>query len=1268
MSHGEAKKLWQIIAALSATFGAFSLGLGLSWTSPALPHIAECEAIGECDFPQDLGKDVGSWISSLLTIGALVSSFVTGILIAKIGPKWTMIIMAIPSIIGWVILTITEPLQLGDPWLFYVGRILTGFGGGAFSLASPMYISEIAEISIRGALGSLMQLQVTFGVLFNNAVGIALPWPILTGICIVFPVIMAVLMFFMPESPSFYLSHGKEAEAEASLRRFRGPNYNIKAEMAEIRAVQEEQKRIGTVSMKAFFTQAIYVKPTLIMLGLMFFQQFSGINAVLFNLTEIFIKSHSSMDPGVAATLVAVVQFVATGIAVLIVERFGRKILLIISDALMCVSILALGVFFYLDENKTVECPGEGPGFTDSSTWAPEECVPYPDGFDPELIKTLGFLPLVSLMIYVFAFSIGFGPLPWMLNGEMFEVEARGLGSSLATAFNWLCAFIVSKFTPNIQDLIMPSGSYFMYAAICAVGTVFIVFLVPETRATIGAFGLGSGMAWTSPTLPSLTNCEGRNNTCTFEHEFTKEEGSWIGSSYTLGAMVSGIVTGFLLAKIGRKWTMVLMAVPFIAGWLLLCLTVPLNLDQAFWFYIGRVLAVTMGILMLFMPETPYFLLMKGKDESSQKSLQWLRGKHYDIGSESNLLKKSVKEQQESTIVSFRDVLTRPVYLKPFLIMLALHFFQQFCGINVIVFYLADIFIAAGLNVDNSLAAAAVVSCTQVIATGAAIFVVERLGRKILLIFSATVMAVAIMALGVYFYLKSGIGPIEECNDLDDTLCDPSSGANEELAQTLGWLPLVSLIVYKFAFSVGFGPLPWMMNGEFFALEAKPVSSTSATVFNWLCAFLVSKFSVNIEYGIGTSGMYFMFSGVCLVAAVFVFFVVPETRGKSPEDMRMISHLVSQSQPMEGRATTPGDHGNGEKPNLHEEDPEKYSDSSSDSEDVGDGGDEVDGTQEDLIRRMLQMELNRGQPTEKPKQVLDEVSFEGVIRYLKSGKVSKIITMAGAGISTSAGIPDFRSPGTGLYSNLQKYNLPNPQSMFDIGFFKNHPEPFFHLAKELYPGQFQPTPSHYFVKILEEKGLLVRHYTQNIDTLERESGISGDKLVEAHGTFHTNHCISAKCEREYDQAWMKEQIFKDIVPTCEDCNCLVKPDIVFFGEALPDRFYECIRRDFQTCDLLIIMGTSLTVQPFAGLVDRVSNTTPRLLINLTKPADGGSDLLMRLFSGGGMNFSLETGYRDVAKIGTCDDGCLEIVKAMGWEVIPVLVLEEFNKLLPKKDG
>lgn len=278
------------------------------------------------------------------------------------------------------------------------------------------------------------------------------------------------------------------------------------------------------------------------------------------------------------------------------------------------------------------------------------------------------------------------------------------------------------------------------------------------------------------------------------------------------------------------------------------------------------------------------------------------------------------------------------------------------------------------------------------------------------------------------------------------------------------------------------------------------------------------------------------------------------------------------------------------------------------------------------------------------KKVLETVDIDGVIKRWKDGGFKKIVTMVGAGISTSAGIPDFRSPDTGLYNNLLKYNLPYPQAIFELEYFYQNPKPFFQLAKELYPGTFKPTPSHYFVKLLEEKGLLIRHYTQNIDTLERIAEIKGEKIVEAHGTFFTNHCL--KCRIEYSLEFVKEMIFADEIPTCS-CGGVIKPDIIFFGEGLPERFHVLPHKDFVDCDLLIIMGTSLTVQPFASLVEYVNDDCVRLLINRDKVGNGGFGFLRSMVFGEGLCFDLPGNRRDVAWTGDCDDGCIFLADKLG---------------------
>ncbi|XP_032521164.2 NAD-dependent protein deacetylase sirtuin-2-like [Danaus plexippus] len=319
----------------------------------------------------------------------------------------------------------------------------------------------------------------------------------------------------------------------------------------------------------------------------------------------------------------------------------------------------------------------------------------------------------------------------------------------------------------------------------------------------------------------------------------------------------------------------------------------------------------------------------------------------------------------------------------------------------------------------------------------------------------------------------------------------------------------------------------------------------------------------------------------------------------------------------------------------------------------------------DSIRRYLAQKLGFYEPSEPStsvEKVLDEVNLDGIVKWMKSARCQNVITLSGAGISTSAGIPDFRSPETGLYHNLQKYNLPEPQAIFEINFFRQNPKPFFTLAKELFPGSFKPTISHYFIRLLHEKGLLLRHYTQNIDTLERGAGIPGEKLVEAHGTFYTSHCI--ECRKEYPLDFIKGIIFADQIPICTECPGVVKPDIVFFGESLPERFQHCLQEDFQKCDMLIIMGSSLEVQPFASLIDMVPEWCPRLLINREKA--GIRSPLLRLWGmSGGLQLD-EDSIRDVARLGECDDGCQELADRLGWgDELRELVAREHELLTQK---
>lgn len=291
---------------------------------------------------------------------------------------------------------------------------------------------------------------------------------------------------------------------------------------------------------------------------------------------------------------------------------------------------------------------------------------------------------------------------------------------------------------------------------------------------------------------------------------------------------------------------------------------------------------------------------------------------------------------------------------------------------------------------------------------------------------------------------------------------------------------------------------------------------------------------------------------------------------------------------------------------------------------------------------------NRKSREETPMDpVLTTFDIDGIARYIKEHECKNVVVMCGAGISTSAGIPDFRTPGTGLYDNLQRFNLPAPESVFDIDFFQHNPAAFYELAKDMWPGNYDPTPTHHFIKLLSDKGILLRVYSQNIDSLECQAGLPAERLVAAHGNFDTAHVINTDPEVEVDIKELKAAIDQGEAgwqALREAKGNLVKPKITFFGEDLPERFAELHEDDLASCDLLIVLGTSLVVQPFCMLVGLATGVVPRLLIN-REPA-GVCDRLP-----GGFRFKKEgaANWRDAFHAGDCDSGCRELAKALGWE-------------------
>jgi NAD-dependent SIR2 family protein deacetylase/ankyrin repeat protein len=356
--------------------------------------------------------------------------------------------------------------------------------------------------------------------------------------------------------------------------------------------------------------------------------------------------------------------------------------------------------------------------------------------------------------------------------------------------------------------------------------------------------------------------------------------------------------------------------------------------------------------------------------------------------------------------------------------------------------------------------------------------------------------------------------------------------------------------------------------------------------------------------------------------------------------------------------------------------------------------------------------------------VLDgDVSLAGIANKIRQGKIKKIIVMTGAGISVSAGIPDFRSPDTGLYSRQlgsrdsgsgsgsesgsesgsstfsnegiaelkEKYGLSSVGDALNRRAFEINPEPLYAMLKHFfYPvitGKIRPTAMHWFLRLLQIKGLLLRNYTQNVDMLETLCGLDEEYVVEAHGSLARAYCTNPSCQswpvpttlhldKELPPFW--KQVGEGQVPRCSKCGGVMRPDIVFFGEPLPSRFHEKITSDFRECDLLIVAGTSLTVYPFAGLVGDVSPLTPRLLFNRNSVGVWKNSCRDDDDSGGekkktnNNNDEVVGNYRDVQVLGECDEGVWQLVDLLGWrDELKQLIASGERKnasyLLPRKN-
>jgi len=274
---------------------------------------------------------------------------------------------------------------------------------------------------------------------------------------------------------------------------------------------------------------------------------------------------------------------------------------------------------------------------------------------------------------------------------------------------------------------------------------------------------------------------------------------------------------------------------------------------------------------------------------------------------------------------------------------------------------------------------------------------------------------------------------------------------------------------------------------------------------------------------------------------------------------------------------------------------------------------------------------------------LPSLDLDGLVQYIKNGHAKHVVFLTGAGTSVAAGIPDFRSPGIGLYSKLEEYDLPYPEAVFTLDYFDENPLPFFKVTRDLQPGFFKPVAAHYLPALFEEHGLLTRIYTQNIDGLDLQAGVSPQKLIEAHGGYSSMTC--RKCQKTYKFEDYKDVMSLGEIPKCS-CGGVVKPDVVFFGENLPRRFFAHLEKDLKSCDLFIVIGSSLQVSPCSHLMYKVPENIPRVLMNMNKVAECSPD---EEKPGGSFMFDHKDNKRDIFLGGDCQESSMRLIEALGWK-------------------
>ncbi|XP_066594690.1 facilitated trehalose transporter Tret1-like isoform X3 [Prorops nasuta] len=448
----------QWLACISATLSMVAVGTVYGWTTTSLSRLME----GGEDIPVKVTEDQSSWIVSLTVIGSMIGPFLGAWMADRFGRKRCLLYSSAFYIVGW-----TSVLFASTVEALYVSRLILGVGVGVSYTTNPMYVSEVADIGLRGALGTLIAVNVFTGSLLTCSIGPWVSYRSLAAILLSIPILFIATFVWFPETPHFLVSRGRRAEATRSIAFFKGITDREEArrelELAlrsvstdahsDSAAVNRDPK--GTRRTWSEKLKLILVpnnkRALCIVLALIAAQQLSGNFSTMQYLEVLFKKAEVGIDSNIATIVVLAVGFVSSSLATATVEGAGRRPLLIASTLGSTVTLATLAIYLMLDEQ----------------------------GID---VSAMNLLPVIDVIVFQVTYQIGLGTLPNALIGELFPTEVKGLAGAIITVFDGILGFAVSKLYQVIGDLLGSHAVYYFFAASTLFALLLVVTFLPETK------------------------------------------------------------------------------------------------------------------------------------------------------------------------------------------------------------------------------------------------------------------------------------------------------------------------------------------------------------------------------------------------------------------------------------------------------------------------------------------------------------------------------------------------------------------------------------------------------------------------------------------------------------------------------------------------------------------------------------------------------------------------------------------------------------------